>query len=387
MSKKISKRDFLRYSLLGLGSAAISLNASKLLAKGNLLSGIAPANLPGGGLWRWSKESPYYLVTAKGVKCQICPNNCVIREGAESICRTHVVKDDKLYSIAYGNPCSVHVDPIEKKPLFHYLPATQSFSIATAGCTFACLNCQNWEISQKSPRETENVDLMPEKVVEQAISKQCKSIAYTYSEPISFYEYTYDTAKIAKSKGIKNLLISNGFINEKPLRELCKVIDAANINLKSFNDETYSKLNGGSLQPILNTLKILKEEGVWLEITNLVVPGWTDKPEMILGMCQWLVKNGFQSNPLHFSRFFPIYKLKNLPYTPVDFLDRAREIALNCGIQYVYIGNVPGTPAENTFCPKCKKIIVERKGFTILSNKITNSACGFCGNKIAGVWH
>ena len=184
----MSKRDFLRYSLLGLGSAAVSSNAARALAKGDILKGNASNPLPSGGLWRWSKESPYYLVTAKGVKCQICPNNCVMREGAESLCRTHVVKDNKLYTIAYGNPCSVHIDPIEKKPLFHYLPASQSFSIATAGCTFACLNCQNWEISQKSPKETENADLMPEKVVEEAINSGCRSIAYTYSEPIAFYE-------------------------------------------------------------------------------------------------------------------------------------------------------------------------------------------------------
>ena len=386
MSRKMSKRDFIRYSLLGLGSSAVSLKAARALAKGNILKeGATPE--PGDRLWRWSKESPYYMVTAKGVKCQICPNNCVMREGAESICRTHIVKEDKLYSIAYGNPCSVHIDPIEKKPLFHYLPASQSFSIATAGCTFACLNCQNWEISQKSPKETENVDMMPEKVVSEAIANGCKSIAYTYGEPISFYEYTYDTAKLAKAKGIKNLLISNGFINEKPLRDLCKVIDAANINLKSFSEEIYSKLNGGSLQPILNTLKIMKEEGVWLEITNLIVPGWTDRPEMILEMCQWLVNNGFKDYPLHFSRFFPQHKLSNLPYTPLNILDRAREIATNTGMHYVYIGNVPGTPAENTFCPNCKKIVVERKGFTILTNNITNSNCRFCNHKIAGVWN
>ncbi|MEI6900450.1 MAG: AmmeMemoRadiSam system radical SAM enzyme [Bacteroidota bacterium] len=222
--------------------------------------------------------------------------------------------------------------------------------------------------------------------MEEALAKQCNSIAYTYAEPFAFYEYTYDTASLAKAKGIKNLLISNGFINEKPLRDLCKVIDAANINLKSFSDEIYSKLNGGSLQPILNTLKILKEEGVWLEITNLVVSGWTDKPEMILEMCQWLVKNGFSETPLHFSRFFPLYKLNNLPYTPVNFLERAREIAVNCGMEYVYIGNVPNHLAENTFCPKCKKMVIERKGFVILENRIKGSKCGFCSHPIPGNW-
>jgi pyruvate formate lyase activating enzyme len=361
MSRKISKRDFIRNPHPS-GSPA----ASKL--------------------WKWSKESPYYIQTPRGIKCQICPNQCELKDGQEGHCRTHVVNNNKLYSIAYGNPCSVHVDPIEKKPLFHFLPTSKSFSIATAGCNLACLNCQNWEISQQSPKFTSNMDLMPSRVVEEAEKSSCRSIAYTYSEPIAFYEYTFDTAKLARSKGIKNLMISNGYINEKPLRELCKYIDAANINLKSFNDEIYQKLNAGSLQPVLNTLKILRDEGVWLEITNLIIPNWTDMPEMTKQMCDWLVKNSFQDTPLHFSRFFPQYKLTSLPYTPVTILEKARNIAMSSGIKYVYIGNVPGSAAENTYCPGCKKIVLERKGFTILSNNLKNSNCKFCGVKIAGVW-
>ena len=386
MKKKLTKRDFLRYSLLGMGAAAVGLNTSRVLAKKMITTEKSPDPGAPGPLWKWSRESPYYLQTAKGVKCQICPNNCILKEDQEGPCRTHVVKENKLYSIAFGNPCSVHVDPIEKKPLFHYLPATRSYSIATAGCTFACLNCQNWEISQQSPKFTTNVDMMPAKVVEEALKANCKSIAYTYSEPIAFYEYTFETAKLARAKGIKNLLISNGYVNEKPLRDLCKYIDAANINLKSFSEEIYQKLNGGSLQPILNTLQIMKEEGVWLEITNLIVPNWTDMPEMIKEMCDWLAKNDFHDTPLHFSRFFPLYKLTSLPYTPLAILDKARAIAMNSGIKYVYIGNVPATLAENTYCPGCKKVIIERKGFTILTNNIQNSNCKFCGTKIAGVW-
>ena len=287
MRKKLSKRDFLRYSLLGMGAAAVGLNASRALAKKMIIPNRNNGPVPDVGLWKWSKESPYYVQTAKGVKCQICPNNCMLKEDQEGPCRTHTVQGNKLYSIAYGNPCSVHIDPIEKKPLFHYLPETRSYSIATAGCTFACLNCQNWEISQQSPKFTTNSDLMPAKVVEAAQKAGCRSIAYTYSEPIAFYEYTFETARLARAKGIRNLLISNGYINEKPLRDLCKHLDAANINLKSFSEEIYQKLNGGSLQPILNSLKIIKEEGVWLEITNLIVPNWTDSPGMIKEMCDW----------------------------------------------------------------------------------------------------
>jgi pyruvate formate lyase activating enzyme len=386
MSKKFSKREFIRYSLMGIASTALGAKASKLFP-GQQGSPFENAAVPPvAGLWKWSRESPYYVVTAKGVRCQICPNNCILKEDQESICRTHVVKDDKLYTIAYGNPCSVHADPIEKKPLFHFLPTTKAYSIATAGCTLACLNCQNWEISQQSPKNTQNMDLMPAKVIEDCVSEGCRSVAYTYSEPIAFYEYTFDTARLARARGLKNLLISNGYVNEKPLRDLCKYLDAANINLKSFSEETYEKLNGGALQPVLNTLKTMKEEGVWLEITNLVVPGWTDKPEMTKQMCEWLVKNGFSDNPLHFLRFFPLYKLTSLPYTPQPVLERAREIAMKAGMKYVYIGNVPGTDYENTYCPGCKKAVVERRGFTILANNIRNSTCKFCGTKIAGVW-
>lgn len=386
MAKKISKRDFLRYSILGLGVTAAGVDTARALAKGMINQGGQASAEPVADLGKFTRESPYSIQMARGVKCQICPNNCILKEGQDSLCRTHVVKDGKLYTIAYGNPCSVHVDPIEKKPLFHFLPSSHSFSIATAGCTFACLNCQNWEISQESPKNTVNIDMMPVKVMEEAVHSGCSSVAYTYAEPIAFYEYTFETAKLVKARGLKNLLISNGFINEKPLRDLCKHLDAANINLKSFSEEIYAKLNGGSLQPVLNTLKILKEEGVWLEITNLVVPGWTDKPDMIAQMCDWLAKNGLQDAPLHFSRFFPLYKLKDLPYTPLDILEKAREIAIKSGIKYVYLGNVPGSPAENTFCPGCKKLVVERKGFTILNNYIKDSACKFCGTKIAGVW-
>ncbi len=385
MSKKISKRDFIRYSIAGVGALALGIRSTAVIAN-NWKHMETPVGPPVGFLGKFSKESPYYIVTPKGVKCMICPNQCILREGEESICRTHRVSGGKLYTIAFGNPCSANIDPVEKKPLFHYLPSSRSFSIATAGCNLACLNCQNWEISQQSPEFTTNIELFPAAVVEKAIKNNCKSIAYTYSEPIAFYEYMYDTAKLARARGIKNLMISNGYINDKPLRDLARYLDAANINLKAFDDEIYTKLIGGSLQPVLNTLKTLKEMGVWLEITNLVVPGWTDDLSMIKEMCDWLIKNGFSDTPLHFSRFFPIYKLTSLPYTPLQTLDRARDIARKVGIKYVYIGNVPGTTSENTYCPVCNKVVVERRGFAIIANNLKNSSCKFCGAPIAGVW-
>ncbi len=384
--KRLSKRQFLRLSLATLGVAAAGIRPFRSLAK-NLTDMNAGMSSPPGGPGKYSRESLYYVLTPKGVKCQLCPNQCTLREGQEGLCRNHVAYGDKVYSIAYGNPCSVHIDPIEKKPLFHYLPSSESFSIATAGCTLACLNCQNWEISQVSPKTTNNVEMFPASVVDQAVRNGCRSIAYTYSEPLSFYEYTFDTAKLARARGIKNLLISNGYINEKPMRELAKYIDAANINLKSFREDIYEKLNGGSLEPIQRTLKILKQEGVWLEITNLIVPNWTDRMDMIKEMCEWLVAEGFADYPLHFSRFFPLYKLTSIPYTPLATLEQAYTIARKAGINHVYIGNVPGTDYENTYCPKCRKLLVERRGFTVTSNQIKKGDCGYCGARINGVWY
>jgi len=280
----------------------------------------------------------------------------------------------------------VHIDPIEKKPLLHFLPSSRAYSIATAGCNLACFNCQNWEISLKSPRETTNFDLMPARVVEECLKNSCESIAYTYSEPTTFYEYVHDTALIARSRGIKNVYKSNGYINEKPLRQLCKYLDAANIDLKGFTESSYLKLNSGMLAPVLRSLKILKEEAVWLEITNLIIPSWTDDLPTIRQMCDWLVTNKLEDCPLHFSRFSPLYKLTQLPSTPLAVLEKAREIALESGMKFVYVGNIPGTELENTYCPKCRKKIVERKGFRVVENLIKKGKCSFCGTLIPGVW-
>ena len=335
---------------------------------------------------RPKREALYYIQTPRGLRCQICPNECDIKPGETGDCRTRVSKGGKLYATAYGNPCAIHVDPIEKKPLYHFLPTSKAFSIATAGCNLACLNCQNWTISQKSPSETKNYDLMPGEVIKQAKKYQCKSIAYTYSEPIVFYEYVLDSAKIANANSLKNVFVSAGYINEKPLREISKYIDAANIDLKSFSEDIYAKLNAGKLEPILKTLKILKEENVWLEITNLIIPSWTDDLNMITKMCKWLKTNGFEDSPLHFSRFHPMYKLTQLPSTPVSILEKARKIALNEGLNYVYVGNVPGSKSQNTYCPSCKNIVIERKGYRIIKNNIHSGKCSNCNHKIAGIW-
>lgn len=379
---KISKRRFIKSSFWGF--LGLSFLSSKVFTKGAFRKTKLTHSYDGPS--KWSKESFYYTVTPRGVMCQLCPNECTLKLGEMGNCRNRKNYKGKLYSIAYGNPCAVHVDPIEKKPLYHFLPTSKAYSIATAGCNLACLNCQNWNISQVSPEETRNQDLMPEEVVEQSQLFNCKSIAYTYSEPITFYEYAYDTAKIAREKGIKNVIVSAGYINEKPLRNLCKYIDGANIDLKSFSNDLYLRLNGGTLEPVKRTLKILAEEGVWLEITNLIIPSWTDDMDMIKRMCEWLVENNLDTCPLHFSRFHPMYKLTQLPPTPASTLTEARKIALHAGMKYVYIGNLPVKDAGNTICPNCKATVIERKGYSILKNAIVNEKCKYCGEKIHGVW-
>jgi pyruvate formate lyase activating enzyme len=293
--------------------------------------------------------------------------------------------DGKLYTISFGNPCAVHVDPVEKKPLWHFYPGTKAFSIAVAGCNFFCLNCQNWEISQTNPDKTRNYSLMPEDVVSSAARYGCNSIAYTYSEATTFYEYMVDTSAIARKEGIKNIWVSNGYMSQQALHRLCNVVDSANIDLKSFSETIYMDLNGGHLQPVLDTLKTLHERDVWMEITNLVVPTYNDDMDVIKQMCGWILDNIGPDYPIHFSRFFPQYKLVHLPPTPPEILVEAREIATKAGLHHVYIGNVPGL-AENTICPKCKKEVVKRRGFTIVANHVSGGKCQYCQAPISGRW-
>lgn len=380
----MTKREFLRRCIFCTGGIVLSLGSVEPLTRAAARMRATPRRPD--DLWKWSKEALFYRETAGGLECLKCPNSCVLAPGDTGICRNRINHEGKMYSIAYGNPCAVHIDPIEKKPFFHFLPTTHAFSIATAGCNFACLNCQNWEISQFNPKETQNDDLMPDRVVSECLKSGCESIAYTYSEPVTFYEYSLDTATLARGKKIRNVWHSNGYINEQPLRKLCKVMDAANVDLKSFDDAIYKKLSSGHLAPVLQTLKVLKEEGVWLEITNLVIPNWTDDLGMIKRMCDWFVQNGLQECPLHFSRFNPLYKLTQLPVTPVSTLENARDIAVKAGVHYVYIGNVPGHWAENTYCHNCGKMIIERRGYQILKNSLEGGKCKFCGIRVPGVW-
>lgn len=380
----LSKRDFMRCCCLGLGGCLLGLEpfGSFFLQDEARAASLFGPEGPG----KWSTEALFCEAVAGGVKCLKCPHGCVLAPDELGICRSRVNHRGTVYAIAYGNPCAVHIDPIEKKPLNHFLPASRAFSIAAAGCNLRCLNCQNWEISQKTPLETKNADLMPERVVEACLAAGCESIAYTYSEPTTFYEYAYDTASLARGRKIRNVWKSNGFINEGPLRRLCKVLDAANIDLKSFDAGVYEKLNSAKLEPVLKTLKVFKEEGVWLEITNLVIPTWTDNLDMIRRMCDWLCASGLEDCPLHFSRFTPLYKLNQLPSTPISTLDKALEIAKKAGVRYPYIGNVPGHRAENTYCHRCGQLVIERRGYVITARQLKDGHCAACQAKIPGVW-
>lgn len=371
------RRTFIRNAAFGAGGM-MTLHWSSG-------SGAAPESTDKPG--RFSRIAMFQEPSLKRVWCKTCPNECYIGENGVGICGSRKNFGGMLYSIAYGNPCAVHIDPVEKKPLYHFYPQSTAFSIATAGCNLECLNCQNWTISQTAPDKTRNEDLMPEMVVAGALQRGCKSIAYTYSEPTTFYEYVYDTARLAHAKGVKNIYKSNGYIQEAPLRELAPSLDSANIDLKAFSEDIYERLSSGHLEPVLRTLKVLNEMKVWLEITHLIIPGWTDDMAMFQKMCMWLRDNGFSDNPLHVNRFHPEYKLNRVAATPVAVLDRAREIAMNTGLRYVYIGNVVNSPAENTYCPKCGKAVIERKGFTIVRNALNDGKCSFCGQAIPGRWN
>ena len=334
-----------------------------------------------------------YWIKKEGtiVECQNCPHECILKDGQRGFCRVRENRGGKLYTLSYGNPCAVHVDPIEKKPLYHFLPGTNAYSISTAGCNLRCKHCQNYNISQAAPEETNNRKLPPESLIKEVLSYKKKynisSIAYTYAEPSVFIEYMLDSAKIAKKEEIKNVYHSNGYLNKKPLLDLIPFLDGANVDLKYFKDDSYREVSSGRLQPVLDALKLLKKGGVWIEITYLIIPTINDSKKEIKEMINWVMNNLGTDVPIHFSRFFPTYKLENLPRTPMNTLTKAREIALEMGIKYPYVGNVPaGHPAENTYCPTCGKVLIKRRGYYILDNNIKKGSCSECGEKIAGFW-
>ena len=319
------------------------------------------------------------------VRCVLCPNFCSLSDGQIGICRVRKNVGGRLYSLVYGKIAAAHVDPIEKKPFFHVLPGSKSFSIATPGCNMRCLFCQNWEIAQAFPWEVQTSDVTPEQVVDAALASGSRSIAFTYSEPTIFYEYMLDIARLAKKKGVKIVVVSNGYINPEPLKELLPYVDAYKVDLKAFNDRFYDDLTGGDRESVLRTLKIIRESGVWLEIVTLLVPGQNDSEEEVRKLARWVKSNLGPDVPLHFSRFHPQHKLRTLPPTPVQTVIRAREIAVEEGLRYVYTGNVRHPQGESTYCPETGEIAIERQGYFVVRNNLKNGVLP-SGCRVPGVW-
>jgi pyruvate formate lyase activating enzyme len=320
------------------------------------------------------------------LQCELCPKLCLIEPGQSGECRVRVNVDGVLRTVVYGFPCSMHVDPVEKKPLFHFLPGTGILSLATVGCNLHCKNCQNWEISQANPEESQAVNCPPKKLVALAVENRCLSIAYTYTDPIVYYEYTYDSAKLAREKGIRNVLVTAGYVNAEPWKRLLKFVDAANIDLKGMTEDFYRRVCSATLKPVQNALVLAKAAGILLEVTNLLIPTLNDKPEQIGRLVRWIKANLGADTPLHFSRFFPRYEMRHLPPTSPKTLDVAREIAVGEGLKYVYIGNIASKQGQNTYCPGCQGLLIDRVGYTVRQNRLKQGNCPDCNTQIYGVW-
>ena len=320
------------------------------------------------------------------VQCELCPKLCVVEPGQSGDCRVRVNIDGVLTSVVYGFPCSMHIDPMEKKPLFHFMPGSRILSLATVGCNLHCLNCQNWEISQADPEESTAAHCPPEKLIELAKNYSCPSIAYTYTDPVVYYEYTYDSAKLARQANIKNVLVTAGYISPEPWKQLLKYVDAANIDLKGMTEEFYREFCSATLKPVLDGLVLARASGILLEITNLIIPTLNDKPSQIRQLVKWIRANLGSDTPVHFSRFFPRYKMRNLPATSSETLDTARKIALDEGLHFVYIGNIQSAEGQNTYCPNCRNLLIERSGYLILQNRLEKGGCPKCQSEIYGVW-
>jgi pyruvate formate lyase activating enzyme len=333
------------------------------------------------------KEAMLYEHLPDGkVRCHLCAHRCVIAPGKKGLCQVRENREGTLYTLVYGRTIAQHVDPIEKKPLLHFYPGTRAYSMATAGCNFRCQWCQNWEISQMV-RERHLVmgeERTPEEIVSAARRSRCQSIAYTYTEPTIFFEYAYDTARLAHEAGLTNVYVSNGYMTQEMLETFQPYLDAANIDLKAFRDETYRRYVGARLQPVLDAMKVMKRLGIWLEVTTLVIPGVNDDEEELRDAADFVADELGVETPWHISRFFPTYKMTDVPATPVKTLLRAREIGLETGLRYVYVGNV--SDEANTVCHVCGETLIRRAGYTILENHVQpDGRCPECGTPVAGV--
>jgi len=329
----------------------------------------------------------YEKLEDKKVRCYLCNHRCVINNGKRGICSVRENRDGTLYSLVYGKVVSMNIDPIEKKPLFHFLPGSTSFSIATVGCNFRCKHCQNFEISQYPKEhggEIIGTSVTPEAIVEAAERNRCESISYTYTEPTIFFEFSYDCAKLAHEKGIKNVFVSNGYTSPEATRLIAPYLDGNNIDLKG-SEEFYKEICGAKAEPVRQTIRLMKELGIWVEVTTLIIPGYNDSEDDLRNIAQF-IKSVDPSMPWHVTQFYPTYELTDVPRTPVKTLRWARQMGLDIGLKYVYEGNIPGEGGENTYCPNCKELLIRRFGFSISENKVKNGKCFNCGMLIGGIW-
>ena len=371
-----TRRAFLRTTAVGVAGCA----AGCLLNRPLSAAGEA-------GDSRFIREAQFYeKQSEKSVKCKLCPRECVVGDRERGYCGVRENRGGTYYTLVHSRVASAHIDPIEKKPLFHFRPGTQVFSLATAGCNVNCKFCQNWEISQVLPEQVRSEFMPPEKVASLARDYSCGAIAYTYSEPVIFTEYVLDCARAGRELRVPSVVITNGAIQEAPLKKVCASVDAIKIDLKAFSEKYYQEVVNGKLKPVLDSLLIIRHSGVWLEIVYLVVPAHNDGDAEFRDLARWIKQNLGPDVPIHFTRFYPEYLLKNLPPTPLDTLERAKKIADAEGLHFVYIGNVPGNPAENTYCPKCRKAVVERAGFVVTQNRLHKGRCPDCQTQIPGRW-
>jgi pyruvate formate lyase activating enzyme len=328
----------------------------------------------------------YRRLPNRKVRCLLCPRRCEVGEAERGFCGVRENRAGEYYTLVHSRAGSVNIDPIEKKPFFHFTPGKWIFSFGTAGCNLACKNCQNWQLSQSSPEQVHSSDLPPAKLVELTRRNGLSLIAATYNEPVVFAEYVLDTAREGNRRGVRTLIVTAGYIEREPLIELCKEVPAIKVDLKSMRDRFYREICAGALKPVLDAITLIKSRGVWLEIVYLVVPTLNDSEREIRDLARWVHRNVGRDVPLHFSRFFPTYRLKNLPPTPYETLDRCHKIARAEGLHYVYVGNVPDHPAQNTICPRCQKTVIGRRGYDITAYNLKAGKCRFCGNSLPGIW-
>ncbi len=388
----MTRRQFLTF--LGRGAIGLcALTGVCAAAGGSLLQAAATSDtLP--QLPAVAKDDLYIadarywksLGENRRVRCGLCPLECVVPPGGRGHCRVRENRKGAYKTLVYNRPVSMNVDPIEKKPLFHYLPGSRAFSLATVGCNIECLFCQNWQISQARPEDIPSKPVTPSEMAGLARKSESPVIAFTYSEPTVYYEYMYDIAAEGKKIGLRSVMISNGFMQEQPLRDLCGVLSAVKIDLKAFTEKFYHETCSGQLKPVLKTLEVLRDMKMWFEIVVLIVPTLNDSPSEIREMARWIRQNLGPDVPVHFTRFSPTYKIRNLPRTPVATMEKCHDIAREAGLRFVYLGNVWNHRHENTYCPSCEKMLIRRQGYYTEIIGLDKGACRHCGTAVPGVW-